>query len=117
MPTTTIYIFKQNEEAWKKAIEIARREGKSISKLINDFIVDYVKKHAEGNPSFTLDHFAKGIVVKALPSLGHDPAQWNWDDTPVTLLNEIKQNAQKWLEAADYHLQVKDRGYYELRKK
>jgi hypothetical protein len=62
-------------DMWEKAKEIARREGKSLSELINLTLEDYVKVHGDGNPVFTLDHFNDPNFM-ACPAFYRDSYTW-----------------------------------------
>ena len=61
MPFKSFY-WPDDEEArrlWKEAKEIARREGKSVSLLIREFLEQYVRLHEPGNPQQRLDTIIK----------------------------------------------------------
>jgi hypothetical protein len=67
----TVYIPKGNEEAWRVFEEIAKREkgDRGVSQLLNELVLDYTKKHANGNNQFTLE-VAGGLGFSALPTIG-----------------------------------------------
>jgi len=113
---TTIYIPEDKIPIFEELTRIAKREGRSVSSILIEFIEEYVKKHGEGNPVIALDKFISGAVVKALPTLGHDPRRWNWRNTPTHLLEEIWRQSKQWYEAADYYLQLRKKGYIEVGK-
>jgi len=50
-----VYVPPEKEHTIKKFIEIAKREGKSASTLILNYIHSYVQKHEHGNPQLRLD--------------------------------------------------------------
>jgi hypothetical protein len=57
MPFKSFY-WSKNEEAkrlWKEVKEIAKREGKSVSQLIREFLESYARLHEPGNPQQRLD--------------------------------------------------------------
>jgi hypothetical protein len=57
MPFKSFY-WSKSEEAqrlWKEAKETAKREGKTMSQLIREFLEQYVQLHEPGNPQQRLD--------------------------------------------------------------
>jgi len=52
-----LYVPKEFSEIVKKAKKIARREGRSISKLVMDLLRDYVRRHEPGNPQLSITRF------------------------------------------------------------
>jgi len=52
-----LYVPQEYSEIVKKAKKIARREGRSISKLVMDLLRDYVRVHEPGNPQLPLTRF------------------------------------------------------------
>jgi len=55
-----LYVPREFSEIVKKAREIARREGRSLSKLVMDLLRDYVRVHEPGNPQLPLTRFVEG---------------------------------------------------------
>ena len=55
-----LYVPREFSEIVKKAREIARREGRSLSKLVMDLLRDYVRVHEPGNPQLPLTKFVEG---------------------------------------------------------
>jgi len=45
------------EDSYEKLKDILRKERKDIQDWLQDSIDDFIKKHGDGNPVFTLDHF------------------------------------------------------------
>jgi len=43
---------------WKKFISIAKREGKSASNVLRDFVHEYVDVHDPGNPQLRITSFS-----------------------------------------------------------
>lgn len=64
------------QETNKGIMEIARREGKSKSSLIDEILKDYIKAHRHGNSQYTLTALVENPEVKAYPTpwkrLGRD---------------------------------------------
>jgi len=50
MPKTSVYINKRNEQLWRRFKEIAKREGRSFSVILEQFVFEYVRQHEKGNP-------------------------------------------------------------------
>jgi len=51
---------------------IITREGKSMKVMIEDYMKDYNKIHAEGNPQHTIDSFSENEDFKGFPSIAID---------------------------------------------
>jgi len=60
-----VYIPPEKEHTIKKFIEIAKREGKSASTLILDYIHAYVQKHEHGNPQLRIDKILEASHTNA----------------------------------------------------
>ena len=56
-----LYVPQEYSEIVKKAKKIARREGRSISKLVMDLLRDYVRVHEPGNPQLPLTRFTEDM--------------------------------------------------------
>ena len=54
-----LYVPETRAITVRKAKKIARREGRSLSKLILDLLDDYVRRHEPGNPQLPIDRFLK----------------------------------------------------------
>jgi len=89
---------------------IAKREGKSRNDIIREALKKFVEEHGYGNPNFKLTDFAKGLVVEAFPTLGHDPEKYPLSQVSEELLARIWVQAKKWLSAAEYELQRRKGG-------
>lgn len=59
MPFKSFYYPDDKKSVWKRFLEVARREGKSGSKLIFEFIERYSETHDLGNPQQRLDTISK----------------------------------------------------------
>ena len=53
--------------------EVARREGRPVSRLLQELMEDYLKKHGRGNPAIPLDRWAEDKEFVAMPTLGEKP--------------------------------------------
>ena len=53
----TTFIFES--KVLNQFKNIATREGKPMKDLIQDYMKDYIRVHGDGNPQFTIDHFAE----------------------------------------------------------
>jgi len=52
-----LYVPQEYAIIIKKAREIARREGRSLSNLVMELLRDYVRRHEPGNPQLPLTRF------------------------------------------------------------
>jgi len=71
----TYYLSDDDIEIQEKFDELAYKERKSKSELYRNAIEDYVKKHADGNPVYTLDQFDSEIM-KAVPAVFRESQIW-----------------------------------------
>lgn len=55
--------------------ELAKREGKSMSEVITELLLDWFEKHNSGNPAYTLDNWA-GENFLATPAFFADIDSW-----------------------------------------
>ena len=55
MKISTIYF--PNEDEYEKIKELAYKERKTVSEIARESLEEYYKKHGDGNPVYTLDHF------------------------------------------------------------
>lgn len=70
------FSYKQDKiQALEKFEEIAKKEGKKFSELLVEVIEDFDKKHGDGNPGFTLDHY-QDPNFKAVPAVFRDAKTW-----------------------------------------
>jgi len=63
------------EEIVKEAKILAVREGITLKELHKRIFVDYIKKHSDGTPNFTLDQFDRE-EMKAVPAVFRDLPYW-----------------------------------------
>jgi len=54
-----LYVPQEYAVTVEKAKKIARREGRSISKLVMELLRDYVRVHEPGNPQLPLTRFTE----------------------------------------------------------
>ena len=54
--------FKADDEVLRNLIELARREGVSMSEILNRAFKDYWKKHGAGNYQTMIGSFAQGGI-------------------------------------------------------
>ena len=93
----TIYTFSIESELLEKFRKVAEREGKPISHILQKLIAEYVEKHGGGNPCFKLDQFVEDEVVKAWPTLGHDPWRFDLSGFDDGELGEIRRQVYQWM--------------------
>jgi len=105
------FYLKDEDSLWVEYLKkIAEREGKSLSELIRNVLKEYAENHGCANPNHRLDDFAKGFVFEAMPTLGHDPSKWDWENTSDRMLIKIWRYAKEWLSQAEYQLQKRKGG-------
>ena len=56
---------------------LALKEGQKLKELHKKVILDYIKKHGDGNPAFTLDQFTVPNFI-ACPAFFRDIRYWNY---------------------------------------
>jgi len=49
-----VHLDSEKIESFK---DIARKERRKIKEIHKELIEDYIKKHGDGNPAYTLDHY------------------------------------------------------------
>jgi len=67
-----MYLDKESEALFEEFKKIAKREGKSMAQMIKEFMADYIKKHGQGNPAFSLEKWVQDPGFKAYPALDSD---------------------------------------------
>jgi len=67
--------FLEILEEFKK---IAKREGKTVSELFRDAVIEYTKRHGSGNPISALDKWAEQPSFKAYPAVDSDWEVAKW---------------------------------------
>ena len=72
-----IVVHKGKEPIFDEFKKIAKREGKSMAQVLHDLVEEHVKKHGEGNPTYTMEKFLQNPTFKAFPTIGETPsADW-----------------------------------------
>jgi hypothetical protein len=70
------FSFKEDKlQIIQKFDAIAEKEKKKFSELLVEQIEDYVKKHGDGNPAFTLDQF-QDKNFRACPAFYRQNQDW-----------------------------------------
>ena len=70
------FSYKHDKEpVIQKINELADKEGKKISELIMSILEEYVKKHSDGNPQFTIEQFNDPDFI-ACPAFYRDCSTW-----------------------------------------
>ncbi len=72
----TYYLSNEDFEIQEKLEEIAYKERVSLSIVVIDAIKEYVIKHGDGNPVFTLDQFVEDKTMKAVPAFFRSRETW-----------------------------------------
>ena len=110
MKIVSIYVPDEDIPFINALKDIAKREGLSVSQVIIKLVKDYVQKHGYGNPNYKLTDFMKGLVIEALPTLGHNPKEFPLQQVSSETLARIWVQAKEWLSAAEYELQKRRGG-------
>jgi hypothetical protein len=105
---TTIWIKEHEKETWRKFIDIAKREGKSASEMIMDWVKDYVQRHSS-NPAMPLDRWVEQPTLTLFPTLGEPPTRQKLMQFPKHQLVEIKLNAEAYYSLSEDLLRWMDK--------
>jgi len=65
-----------DEEKYLELKMLALKERLTVKNLVSDLITDYVKKHGDGNPQFTMDQFEDPDFM-ACPAFYRSGRTWN----------------------------------------
>ena len=71
------YSFYLSENQIKALDEVHWRERKSVSEIVREAIDEWLKNHAEGNTTFSLDNWQENPEFKAVPTLLSTPEKWS----------------------------------------
>jgi hypothetical protein len=110
------YLRGEDLEWFEWFKKIAEREGKTLSELIRDVLKEYAENHGYANPNHRLDDFVKGLVFEAMPTLGHNPSKWDWENTSDRMLAKIWCYAKEWLSCAEHEIQRRKGGPITIRQ-
>ncbi len=72
----TYYLANEDFELQEKIEDIASKERVNLSMIIVDALKEYVVKHGDGNPVFTLDHF-QDPNFQGCPAVFRNAVRWN----------------------------------------
>jgi hypothetical protein len=97
---TTIWIKDHDWETWRKFVELAKREGRSASELIMNYVRDYVERHSS-NPVTPLDKWVSQPEFTLFPTLGEPPDYRKLREWPRDKLRELRDNAKAYYELAE----------------
>jgi len=67
--------FRFDEEKYQKLKMMALKERTPIKNLVANLIDDYIKKHSDGNPQFTIEQFQDPDFM-ACPAFYRDGKTW-----------------------------------------
>ena len=68
--------FRYDEDRYESLKDIARKERRDIKVVIGDLLDDFIKKHGDGNPSYTLDHYSDESFL-ATPAYHRPISVWD----------------------------------------
>ena len=102
-----IYTFSCEAELLERFKEIARREGKPVSRLLQELMEDYLKKHGRGNPAIPLERWVEDKEFVAMPTLGEKP-------NPELVQNMDNDMLERYVVQSYQHFEL---GKMEIRKR
>ena len=79
-----------DEEEIHELKKLALKERKKLKELHKEIVLDYIKKHGDGNPAFTLDQFVESKDMMAVPALFREREDWD-----VYLYDMMKHDPQQ----------------------
>ena len=68
--------FRMDEEKYYELKMLALKERTPVKTLVSDMINDYIKKHGDGNPQFTIDQFEDPDFI-ACPAFYRSGQTWH----------------------------------------
>lgn len=71
----TYYLANEDFQVQEKLEMIAYRERINVSNIVVDAIREYIERHGDGNPVFTLDHFQDPNFLET-PAFMRDSFAW-----------------------------------------
>jgi hypothetical protein len=82
-----------DKKKWKQLIKIAKREGKSASELLQDYVEHYVSLHAPGNPQTLMSSFGRGgkITISNIEGRVRQLCMESSDPIPYGTILEIEK--------------------------
>ncbi|MEM4154868.1 MAG: hypothetical protein QXW52_08645 [Candidatus Caldarchaeum sp.] len=103
--TRQIYLSQSDvSDLYSRLLSILKREGKSFNAWLYEQIKDYVVRHGEGNPSFSLTKWITMPEFVAFPTLGEPAKPELLYSMDARTLTELMRNAESWMMNADYVL-------------
>jgi len=78
------YFPREFERLWETLDEIAKREGRSRSKILRECVEEYVRLHELGNPQTRLDV----ILDRGAPA--KEPPRCSYCSKPATYISYLK---------------------------
>lgn len=99
----TYYLANEDFDLQEKIEDIAYRERVNVSSVVVDALKEYLIKHGDGNPVYTLDQFSEHDGMKAVPAVFRDRGIWDkflhecdkklrkeilWQSQTITALSE-----------------------------
>jgi len=91
----TYYLSDADINFQEKFEELAYKERTSVSELYRNAVQEYLQKHGDGNPVYTLDQF-NDESMKAVPAVFRNSETWNnyYSKLNKTQYKEIDQQFQ-----------------------
>ena len=93
--------FRMDEEKYQKLKMQALKERTKVKTLVSELIDDYLKKHLDGNPQFTIEQFADPDFL-ACPAFYRDGR--TWENYIQKATDEEKQKLKQQILLLDHKL-------------
>jgi len=69
--------FRTEESKYDELKMLALKEKTTVKALLSSLVEDYIKKHGDGNPQFTIDQFEDPNFI-ACPAFYRDANTWEY---------------------------------------
>jgi len=93
--------FRMDEEKYQKLKMQALKERTKVKTLVSELIDEYLKKHLDGNPQFTIEQFADPDFL-ACPAFYRDGR--TWENYIQKATDEEKQKLKQQILLLDHKL-------------
>jgi hypothetical protein len=96
----TISVKDTDLNIWRAFVELAKREGRSASEMVMEYVRSYVERHSQ-NPVTPLDKWIENPQLTLFPTLGEPPTWKKLKEFPKDKLMELMVNAKAYYEMTD----------------
>lgn len=84
----TSFLFNCEIALLEEFKKITKREHRAMSRVLQELMLDYVKKHGNGNPNFQITKWQGRPDLKAMPTIGEAINLTGYSDEEVTEIRE-----------------------------